>query len=170
MVVRDGRASMTYYPGWSEPAEVGRRRVRRAHLLHFGPVARAVACGRLEPQRAAGAQHHALRLRRRPNLTQGARHPGLEFRIAIVGPLTSLALGVLFAVLLGGALSVQRRPRRHLREPGDHQRLARRLQHAARLPARRRPRTAFDRLVAQPRPSACDAHCLDRADSGSRTG
>ena len=63
---------------------------------------------------------------------------------------------------LGRALPRQRRTRRHLREPRPDQRLARRLQHAARLPARRRPRLPLDHLEAQQGPPARDAHARRR--------
>jgi hypothetical protein len=69
---------------------------------------------------------------------------GAEFRIAIAGPLVSLALGLLFAL---GALAVSTREALDDVAAWLHQPDAARLQHVACIAARRRPRVALGALA-----------------------
>ena len=69
-----------------------------------------------------------------------AKTPGADFRIAIVGPLTSFALAVIFGLAAGGVtLAWHRRPAvRRTGLPGCDQRDARRIQPHPGCPAGRR--------------------------------
>ena len=69
-----------------------------------------------------------------------AKTPGADFRIAIVGPLTSFALAVIFGLAAGGVswLGTAGLPVRRTRLPGCDQRDARGIQPHPRCPAGRR--------------------------------
>ncbi len=139
-------------------AALDRRSADRRRLLSVDPCARAVARGRLEPQRPAREQHHALRVRRRlqPHARTRYRRPRVQdrHRRAPDKPASRRPLrrGV------AGASTGERGRSGHLRIPRLHQRLARRVQHAARLPARWRPRAPLGRMGAQQEPPARHAH------------
>ena len=106
--------------------------------------------------------------------------PGVEFRVAVAGPLVTLAIAVVCFGAARGALRLRRRrervdlPGRELRRghgrarpSGLDQPLRAALQPDPRLPARRRPDRPGDRLEADRRPQP--RHAARRA-AGTRRG
>ena len=98
--------------------------------------------------------------------------PGVEFKVAVAGPLVTLVIAIVCAglgVLIAGARRLRelrgvrrggdgRRPRRDALLPDEHQHRAARLQPDPGLPARRRPDRTGDRLEGDRRPHEGHQH------------
>ncbi|MSQ35691.1 MAG: CBS domain-containing protein [Dehalococcoidia bacterium] len=102
-VVAAGELPARGLPGVERRAAVGRRRGHRGAVLWLRARARAGACaGRARPW-TRRREHHAVRVRGVSAITPEARNARDEFWVAIVGPLSSIALAVLLAGVWLGA-------------------------------------------------------------------